>query len=247
VRITVTFTVSAQRQKYLRQALESWAHVRGVRKAHMQFSMEPDPTFPADEFIGWTAGAFGQVEVGTNAARLGPTGNTRMAMVRAFAGGADFAVCAEEDVVVASDILEYFTWAARSHAHDKDVLAVCAHVRASAETWTDAAVRLPWFNPLTWGTWRDRWQDFLEPGWGGVPGNEPGWDVNLRQRLTAAGKTCLFPVRSRSLHIGEVSTMFRPELSLHLFPATRSTCYEAQYAPQEYREIIATAGLDVAV
>lgn len=244
--LTVAFTVSGQRQQYLRQALGSWERVRGVQDARLLFCIEPDPAFPVPEFGAWAGGAFRQAASVVNAARLGCVANTRMAMSRAFGGGAGFAVLAEEDVEVSSDVLEYFAWAAGEYAADPGIAAVCAHTRASWSAGDNVAVRLPWFSPLIWGTWKSRWEDFIGPGWGITEGNPHGWDARLRIELGEAGLLCLFPARSRSLHIGETSTLFTSALSAHMYPGTRSTCYEPERPPQRWREV--TEGrLDIAV
>lgn len=245
--LTVAFTVSGQRQKYLRQALGSWARVRGVQDVYLLFCIEPDPSFPAAEFGGWVERSFAHGRCTVNPERLGVMGNTRQAMDTAFRTGARFAVLAEEDVVVASDALEYFRWAQEAYEADPGIMTVCAHVLASQSALASTAVRLPWFSPLVWGTWKARWTEFIEPGWGGVEGNPQGWDVRLRQRLAEAGLESLFPVRSRSLHIGETSTLFKPELAAHMYPGTRSTCFWPDYPAADWREVPVTPDLDMLV
>ena len=39
----------------------------------------------------------------------------------------EFLILGEEDLVVSSDALEYFTWARQEFARDERVLAVCSH------------------------------------------------------------------------------------------------------------------------
>jgi hypothetical protein len=237
VKLTIAFTVSCLREKYLRQALDSWAHVRGIQDAHLLFCLEPRPPrspFPVAEFREFLRRSFRSAEVVVNAERLGCFLNTQYAMTLAFAEGPDFAVLAEEDMVVSTDVLEYFTWAQR-YAADPVVQAVCSHVFVSAAR-ADQAVRTSWFSPLVWGTWPDRWASYISPGWGGVPGNPDAWDAGLRSRICEDRKACVFPALSRSQHIGRVSTLTPGALAQHFYTASLSQCFSADYAPQEYRE-----------
>jgi len=61
------------------------------------------------EFKAFLQRSFRSTEVIVNDVRKGCFANTRDTMRRAFAGGATFAILAEEDLVVADDLLEYFT------------------------------------------------------------------------------------------------------------------------------------------
>jgi len=249
--ITVAFTVSGQRQKYLRQALASWARARGVQDARMLFCVEPEPSFPVPDFTAWAGETFSRVQVAVNPAVLGCLANTRQAMELAFGGGAGFAVLAEEDIEVSTDVLEYFGWAVGRYERDTDIMAACSHVLSSRVlrgiSWPDAAVRLPWFSPLVWGTWKPCWDEFIGPGWGPAEGNAQGWDVHLREQLREVERACLFPVLSRSLHIGQASTLFSPELAAHMYPGTRSSCFSRDYPPQEWREVIPGPQLEMTV
>jgi hypothetical protein len=254
VSFTIAFTVSCQRQKYLRQALDSWSQVRGVQEAHLLFCLEPLPffsrdraggpllerpgtAFPVAEFRAFLQRSFRSTEVIVNDKKLGPTGNTREAMHRAFAAGAEFTILAEEDLVVATDILEWFAWAQRYRDMDGcGVTTVSAHAHRSAGT-PAQAVRVPWFSPLAWGTWPDRWAQFIEPGWGGLPDNAGAWDAQLRDRIVDAGLCSVFPARSRSQHIGELSTLTPGLLAEHFYKASQSDCFSPHYPPQEFTEV----------
>jgi GNT-I family len=237
VKLTIAFTVSCLREKYLRQALDSWAHVRGIQDAHLLFCLEPRPPrspFPVAEFREFLRRSFRSTEVVVNAEHLGCLRNTRQAMALAFSGEPDFAVLAEEDLVVSTDVLEYFTWAQR-YAADPAVQAVCSHVFVS-NAQPDQAVRASWFNPLVWGTWPGRWHEYISPGWGGIAGNPDAWDACLRARIREDEKACVFPALSRSQHIGQVSTLTPGALAQHFYSASLSQCFAADYPPQEYRE-----------
>ncbi len=258
--LTIAFTVSCLREKYLRQALDSWTKVRGIQDAHLLFCLEPlsryrrrEPghppeqvggtAFPVAEFKEFLRRCFRSTQVVVNERRLGCFRNTQVTLDRAFAAGAEFAVLAEEDLVVATDVLEYFAWAQR-YRDDKQV--VCAHTFVSSAR-PEQAVRTSWFSPLVWGTWPDRWQDFIRPGWGGVPANPDAWDACLRSRIIEDRKACIFPALSRSQHIGKVSTLTPGALAEHFYKASISQCFSAHYPPQEYRECPRGPGLRITV
>src|SRR6185437_10605015 len=155
----------------------------------------------------WVSRCFASAEVVVADSRLGCLRNTRRALDLAFAAGAEFAVLAEEDVRVSDDVLEYFAWARDAYAADSEVMTVCAHAKKT-DGGTDAdVVRAGWFNPVIWGTWKDRWEGYIARDWGYCEGNTESWDHYLRMRIKTDGKASIYPVRSRSLHIGQVSTL----------------------------------------
>lgn len=244
----IAFTVSGLREKYLRESLVSWGQVRGIQDWHLIFCLEPcRGTFPVAEFTQWAHRCFASAEVLVNDTRLGCTRNTRQAMALAFGRGAEFAVLAEEDVRVSTDVLEYFTWARDSYAADGDVAVVCAHAKSAERGGEHEAVRVGWFNPVIWGTWAGRWESFVRPGWGGIDGNPEAWDHNLRMRIHDAGKVSLYPVRSRSFHIGQVSTLTPGLLSEHFYGVSVSETFAAHREPGEYTEVPFTRELGLLV
>jgi hypothetical protein len=234
----VAFTVSGLRQEYLRRSLDSWAAARGVRDWTFAFVLEPcEKVFPAEAFWAWARERFPGCHLLKNGRRLGCAANTRRAADFAFELGADFAVLAEEDIVVSSDVLEYLDWARRRYRDDRAVAASCAHARRSRGADLAAVVRAPWFSPLVWGTWPEKWYGFIRPGWGGILDNPEAWDANLRVQLAPAGRQCVFPARSRALHIGEQSTFVMGAIAEHMYSISVSECFEPDVPPQDYREV----------
>lgn len=246
----IAFTVSGLRQKYLREALGSWGRARGVGDWHLLFALEPcHKTFPVAEFTQWATRCFASAEVAVADSRLGCLRNTRRAMRLAFGAGADFAVLAEEDLVVSEDVLEYFTWARDAYAAEPEVTTVCAHSLRSAGGGPGDVVRSSWFNPLAWGTWRDRWEEFIDPGWGplGEGGNSESWDNNLRVQVSSAGRQGIFPVQSRALHIGQTSTLTPGPLAEYFYASSLSSTFSERRPPQAYREIPFSSELGLTV
>lgn len=239
--ITVAFTVSCVRQKYLRATVDSWARARGARDARFIFCLEPPGTFPVTEFcdyVRWELSPNVQVQVSDKP--LGCLENTRRAMEQAIGCSEEgFGVVAEEDVEVADDVLEYLEWARSSYYEDADVVAVCTHARASQVDSPNAVVKANWFCPLVWGTWHDRWERFIKPAWGPLEGsnNPEAWDTNLQRLLSATGRPAVFPVRSRSLHIGELSTLMGSVLGEYVYKASVSECYSPKYPPASFSEV----------
>lgn len=238
--IVVSFTVSGQRQKYLRKALDSWKKVRGIGAVQVVFCCEPAPSFPVAEFAAWAGTAFPGAVVLPNPTVFGIVKNTMQAFDVAFHLGATLGVMAEEDLVVSADIVDYLAWAAHTYQEDQQVAAVCSHVKSSESRDPAAAVRVPWFNPLVCGTWKDRWEKVWKPGWRnweeGVPDNT-AWDNNLRNVLGSAAKVSIFPTVSRVLHIGELSTTYGPALSDFMYKDSVSSCFAPDWAAPVSREV----------
>lgn len=234
----IAFTVSGLRQKYLRAALGTWGRARGIGDWHLLFALEPcRHAFPIAEFTWWVKRSFASAEVVVADSQLGCLKNTRRAMRLAFARGAEFAILAEEDCQVSTDVLEYFSWARDTYAADEKVTTVCAHSLRTDAGGEDEVVRNYWFNPIVWGTWKDRWEDFIDPGWGAWEGNAESWDNNLRVQVNVAGRESIFPVRSRSLHTGQTSTLTPGLLAEYFYKGALSSSFTADREPQAYREI----------
>lgn len=234
--IAVAFTVSCQRPDYLRKTLASWRAVRGNGEARFIFCLEPGTGFPVGDFSRWAAGEFPGCTVEVNETRKGCMGNTRHALERAFAAGAEFAVVAEEDVQVSSDILEYFSWAQGQYLDDEDTVAVCAHAKSATAAEPSSVVRAHWFSPLVWGTWPEKWQGFIAPRWTAWAEYSQAWDGHLKQAIAESGKYSIHPVGSRSRHFGKTSTLVPWVFQDSFYERALSTCFSRDYPPQEYRE-----------
>lgn len=244
----IAFTVSGLREKYLRESLSSWGRARGVQDWHFLFSLEPcRHTFPVTEFTQWVHRVFDSAEVEVNDTRLGCLANTRQALRLAFGCGAEFVIVAEEDVRVSDDVLEYFTWARDTYAADEQVVTVCAHAKRTERGGPEQVVRTGWFNPVIWGTWRDRWEQFIAPGWGPYEGNDQAWDHNLRMQIKEAGRCSIYPVRSRSFHIGQTSTLIPGQLSELFYPVSVSESFAEHRESQVYEEVPFTSDLGLLV
>lgn len=231
---TIVFTVCS-RPVYFEQALESWSAVRGVQDWRIIFMIEPTPASKrqADAIERFR---HPNKQLIFNPDRLGVLVNPWTGLDKSFNSGAGFTVVAEEDVIVSSDVLEYMNFA-RECATD-DTLAVCANNRGSLDNEKVSEVhRLEMFDPLIWGTWKEKWDTVLRDTWDknystGDNGHLAGWDHNISLRLIPQhGYHVMFPHQSRSDHIGEIA-------GTHCVPAffsqTQSPCFVADRPPVEY-------------
>jgi hypothetical protein len=210
--------------------------VRGVQDATLLFMVEPTRMDLA-AFQAFLVRSFKSTQIVVNPTRAGCIENTKMAMNTAFALGAEFAVLAEEDLAVSDDVLEYFAFTQR-YASDPGIAAACAHTyQAGKKSPSHGVFSAHWFSPLVWGTWRDKWTDFIRPDWQGLDSNPQAWDLNLRLQIVHADKFCVFPGRSRSIHRGVDSTLTTALLAEHFYKASLSNCFSPSYPPQDWREI----------
>jgi hypothetical protein len=241
--VIVTFTVN-NRPAYLRETLESWSRVRGISGHELVFRCEPG-CFEA--FQACSDADFAPGTVFLNGTRLGVLGNPRQALGDAFGLGAEFAVLAEEDMVVSADVLEYFAWAAGRFRDDPSVLGVTTHQHDERPGGLAGAGPADWsrddrWHFWVWGTWRDRWERLLRDSWdtsytenGGGP-LQRGWDWGFRNRLVVGGgMRMIAPSLARSQHIGRYG-------GTHCSPAdfdvVASRCFAGlDVPPQDYQEV----------
>ncbi len=211
------------RPAYLRPVLDSWSRVRGLRRWHLRFAVEPSAVSAEvvallHAFVARTGHP--DAEVVVNPRRLGVLENPYVHLDALFAAGHPFVVRAEDDLLVGDDVLELFEHAAAGYADDARVATVHAFSRAPAGGRADALVRVAEFCPWVFGTWRDRWTSVVGPTWdrdystwNGSPGFETGFDWNLNTRVFPAhGLVSVSPEVSRVQNIGAVGVHGTPEL-----------------------------------
>lgn len=204
--ISVVLTAN-NRPEYFEMVLSTWARVQGLYSAMMNCQFEPQADgrmlnlwrqyFP-----------FGDYQI--NSEHLGALGNPHAAIERTFhEDDPDFVILGEDDSIVSPDVLNYFTWAADQYRFDPDVLAVCSFTHHYPEPTIDGAYKRNYFASVVWGTWPDRWEEFMRWDWG-FSYDDP-WDQRLCNKLMEEGMVCVFPEISRSQHIGEHGTHMGPE------------------------------------
>lgn len=207
--VTVAMTVGF-RPQYLRRTLESWSRAVFAPDVRWLFGVEPGPQAAEQcRLIGeFLVKVDAKADVVVHERKKGVLENPFWCLDRAFSDGADFVVLAEEDIVVADDVLEWQVECERAFRSER-VLGCLAH--SYSESGPEDGVKLTQhFDPWVWGTWRHRWSTVIRDSWDhdystfdDVPGHHAGWDWNL-QRITRAGSWAwVVPFQSRSQNIGK--------------------------------------------
>jgi hypothetical protein len=223
------FTVH-NRPHYLREALESWREVHGVDTISAAFFCEPG--CPEAAQVCEQADFFRSRQVFVHGGHAGVLLNPKLALDHAFhAAGADFAILAEEDMVVSTDTLDLFDWCASTYESRDDVLAVSMHIHephAPADFRTVIEARA--FGAWVWGTWKDRWGS-LGPDWD-TDYRHKGWDHRINDHWVGErGYRVITPVISRAQHIGkEGGTHCTPQM----FDGLLAREFHRQVPPQVY-------------
>ena len=258
---TAIVCTALRRPQYLEPVLASWQQARGIGDVHsFTLALGHDRETVAAQSVIY--GSF------LKAAGIGPgRGRVKMdspqaaasrGMGRAIGEAAvhvladpavEFVVFGEEDIIVSSDVLEYFAWARETFAADERVLCVLAH-SAGGAGWDEPgiglrdgdadqeAVRLlPYYNGWIWGTWRDRWEKTLGPTWdwdvtsGGAM--DSGYDHQIHRRvIPRGGYVCVVPDASRSQNIGRVGGWAAQEAD---FPGTQAASFRPERGAVTYR------------
>lgn len=197
---------SFMRPEYLMETLDSWNNARGIRNIEKQLFLDPSPAQEGMKAVA--AQSMPDLEVTVNDHRKGVLTNPWNAIDTAFEDPeVDFVILGEEDLIVSSDILEYFQWAKAAYSPE-EALGVCCYT--AAQEGSEAHTELgPDFGVWIWGTWRESWFDHIRVTWdhdystnNGRPGVDAGWDHNLN-RLAKTVKPFVHSAVSRSKHIGE--------------------------------------------
>jgi hypothetical protein len=236
--IPVSFTVH-NRPDYLSETLDSWLQVR----SDMQWLFRCEPGCPAAVS---TCRSFTMPSTVTvNPVLLGVLANPWHALEDAFATGADFAVLAEEDIIVSPDALEMFAWCQR-YRDDPSVLAVSLHQRDAQPGGLAGVTTARWdydgAHMWVWGTWRDRWENLLRDDWdfaytenGGGP-LQRGWDWRIRNKwCLQEGMRVIAPSISRAQHIGKYGGAHATPAQ---FAGLKSRCFAGpDVGPQAYTEV----------
>ncbi len=249
-------TTAFRRPHYLQRTLRAWAAADGIGDV-TRFLIALAPSDRHDRNLVVIKALRPQfacpvdLEIQSEAAQRGPSAHRAIAeaVTALFTDPAvDFAVAGEEDVLVSSDVLAYMSWAREKFASDERVLCVLAHnkggqgwdghVMIEDEGADQEAVRLlPYFNPWCWGTWRDRWEQVLEPQWdydcnSGGP-DTSGYDWAIQTKIIPRGDyLCVVPDASRSQNIGRFEGGYS---SPALFPFTQSKSFREVRECPAYR------------
>ncbi len=208
----VVMTV-CQRPFYLKPVLDGWSKVRGVDKWPFIFMVENTPT--RDGMLRvineWEHPSFLK-NIVLNDKKLGVLENPYQGFNLAFVNW-DFVVLAEEDLLPATNVLEYFEFASEFAYRDPKTVIVCAQGDGDNPWQLEYRNR---FKVWLWGTWKDRWNSLIEPTWdhdystSPIPAVAPykapqsGWDWNLDMRIIPGhNKRCIYPGQTLVDNLGK--------------------------------------------
>ncbi len=233
MKCSLVFT-AYDRVDYFAQTMASWSQVRGFHDWVPVVFLEPSTKADRMEAIAKNAGA----RVVRND-RQRKQSNPWDAFNFGFEElGQDFVVLAEDDIVVAADILEYFHWIADTYA-GTGIFSATAYSRNTDVHPIDygRVLKAQQFSGLVWGTWSDVWAADMKNTWdhdyssGQSTGTPTGWDWNLNLRIRG-DRHCIHPRLSRSDHIGEYGEHVSPAN----FHVTRAGDFIPDMGPVEYYE-----------
>lgn len=202
------FLTAANRPDYFRETMESWKSVRW--NEDWTFILRIDPTEKLKEMveIAESFDAF-PIQLQVNENRLGAPVHPWVAFEECFAGRfLDYTVSVEDDLLVSDDFIEYHEWAAEHYYLDSEIATISSYSREGEDS--SAVHRVTGFSSWGFGTWWDRWEDYIRDTWDknystfeGYPMNKAGWDWNLNLRvLPSRNKKTIFPEVSRIQNIG---------------------------------------------
>lgn len=233
---TVVTMTAYNRPQYLQQSLDSWAAAEGMEDTLLILSLEPNQ--PEVAMVAKSYPHRRQVVVNTK--RKGVLANPWWALERAFAAEADFAILAEDDVIVSADVLTYFEFCARKYENDPTVLLIAGFSPCGCSLEEDidpmegvcstAAVhRGNLTSPTPWGIWRERWPE-LRDSWD-FTYEHNGFDHRIQS--LRGDRDVIRPCSSRAQHIGrEDGAHCLPSM----FDGLLSHTFRPTYPPRDFYE-----------
>jgi hypothetical protein len=246
-----------RRPDYLERTLASWATARGVgRLGGLVVALGPSPAEDQQREAVKLAplGLDDKITVREDSAAAAASPGMHRALGEALTWVRDelrprAVICAEEDIIVSSDVLEYVAWALNRFATDPLAAAVCAH-DVGGQGWDipgigqqgfaapqGEVVLSDYFNPWVWATWTGRKLDYLLEQWDwdatkGPVAWQNGYDWEILRQIHTRGLLSVVPQASRSQNIGQNGGYYaRPEL----FDQTQSASFRKHRDPVSYR------------
>jgi hypothetical protein len=204
----IFFTVF-NRPDYLKRTLEQWERVRGLDQYDIYFRIDPSEETEnvVEEINRFSNKVNTSVKYILNLEKQGCAHNTWNGFNSLF-DNYNFVILTEDDILPSTDVAEYFTFLERKYTDDLEVLVISANYEFPDYN-PHAVSKVDIFRGQIWGTWKNRWNDFIKDTWdfdysSGSDEGPSGWDWNLTLRVIPQNNLkSIVPHSSRSQHIGE--------------------------------------------
>lgn len=118
----------------------------------------------------------------------------------------NFAIVANYWSIVLTDILEYFAWASERLRSRKGCIGISSFQFEDSGDLEDLEYQQKLI-PFVWGTWSDRWNNYLGPRWNinsEYPASSGICDGGINKILKKTGNVALVPKASRSFPIYDI-------------------------------------------
>ena len=245
-----------RRPDYLERALASWVKVRGAsRLGGLVVALGPSEHEERQRDTIELAGRAldRQIIIRPDSAKAQASPGMHRALGETLTWVRDelkpaAVICAEEDLIVSDDVLEYMDWALNRFVGDPTVATVLAH-DAGGQGWDIPGIGLggfdapqdevslrSYFNPWVWATWAGPRLDHLLDRWDwdattGQVAWQRGYDWQIL-RVIREGLLSVVPAASRSQNIGQNGGVYaRPDL----FDQTQSASFRKHRDPLTYQ------------
>jgi hypothetical protein len=218
------------RPMYFEKTLKQWGQVIGLNEYDIYFSIDySENNFETIENLihQFELDNNLNVNISVNNPPHGVLRNPHTGLNLVFNKGYDFVIAAEEDLLPSADILNYFNFCSDLFLENKNILAICAHTKLNKDE--DLVTIKPNFDCWLWGIWQNRWYNFLEKTWD-FDYSFRGWDHKIRDVILPSNKlSCIYPISSRSKHIGVNGVHMRPNMHEELDINLNSNVYKFKW------------------
>jgi hypothetical protein len=213
----IFFTVF-NRVEYLKKTLNQWENVRGLDQYDIYFRVEHSDVVEEviEEINRFSNNVNSLVKSIINLEKQGCAHNTWNGFNSLF-DQYNFVILAEDDILPSADVAEYFTFLEKKYINDPEVLVISANYELHDYS-PYAVSKVDIFRGQIWGTWKNRWNDFIKDSWdfdysSGQDDGPSGWDWNLTLRVIPKNNLkSVVPHSSRSQHIGEIGLHCDPSI-----------------------------------
>lgn len=238
MRNKVIFFTIYNRPDYLKESLRGWREVYGLENYDIYFRIEPSDVIDSvvSEIVEFSKDTKANVDIILNREKQGCARNTWNGFEELLKRY-NFAILTEDDIMPAKDVVKYFDVLTDKYYEDKSVLSISANYEVSGYA-HNKITRVPSFRGQIWGTWKDRWDQYIRDTWDfdystAVDNGPAGWDCNLTLRVIPKNNlVTIGPHSSRSQHIGVDGLHCNKDV----FPSTLLESFEIDHTWEELVE-----------